>query len=138
MKAHIAKHEKVRSQSLICVLCVFGVVLSAMALGSLRLYGLYMEHRLANVVSRIEAMTRKNAELEERYSSLLSPSRIYNYARSELNMVTAQEVETIKLNGAAHGSVSVAEARPAQVIEISEPSFFEFMLSFTGAAYAQD
>jgi hypothetical protein len=73
-----------------------------MSLGSLRLYGLYLEHRLAYMTARIETVNNKNAVLEERFSSLLSPSRIYNFAKVELNMVTALDVETIHLREGAN------------------------------------
>ena len=144
VKAPIAKHEKRGSQSMICVICLIGVLVSAMSLGSMRLYGLYLEHRLAYVTSRIESVANRNAGLEERYSALLSPSRIYNYAKSELNMVTAREVETIRLSGAFEGGVSVAStanvpaaARPIRP-DLEMPGFLDFLVSFTGVANAQD
>jgi cell division protein FtsL len=108
MKAPAARHEKNGSQSKICVICLIGVLISAMSLGSLRLYGLYLEHRLAYLTARIEAVNNKNAVLEERFSSLLSPSRIYNYAKTELNMVTASDVQTIRLRKEAEGSAVAA------------------------------
>lgn len=141
VKAPIAKHEKRGSQSMICVICLVGVLVSAMSLGSMRLYGLYLEHRLAFVTSRIESMANRNAGLEERYSSLLSPSRIYNYAKSELKMVTAREVETIRLGGIhAEGTerVSVAAVPAAVRPEVEMPGFLDFLVSFTGIANAQD
>ncbi|MDL2263367.1 hypothetical protein LJC31_01815, partial [Synergistaceae bacterium OttesenSCG-928-I11] len=113
-------------------------LVSAMSLGSMRLYGLYLEHRLAYVTSRIEFVANRNAGLEERYSALLSPSRIYNYAKSELNMVTAREVETIRLSGAFEGGVSVASVPAATRPDLEMPGFFDFLVSFTGVANAQD
>ena len=97
MKAPLPKHEKEGSQCTICVIFLLGVLLSSMSLGSLRLYGLYLEHRLANVTSRIQMIGDRNAILEERYSALLSPSRIYTYAKSELKMMAASEIRTIKI-----------------------------------------
>ncbi|MDR0616405.1 MAG: hypothetical protein LBG29_06305 [Synergistaceae bacterium] len=108
MKAPAARHERTGSQSTICVICLIGVLISAMSLGSLRLYGLYLEHRLAHITARIEAVNKRNALLEERFSSLLSPSRIYNYAKRELNMVTASDVRTIQLRQDAAGEVADA------------------------------
>lgn len=107
----------------------------------MRLYGLYLEHRLAYVTSRIESVASQNAGLEERYSALLSPSRIYNYAKSELNMITAREVETIRLPGtlgANSGSAAVADVPPEMRMEMGGPGFFDFLASFTGIANAQD
>ena len=96
----------------VCLLCV---LVSAMSLGSMRLYGLYLEHRLAYVTTKIDAIRNRNAGLEERYSSLLSPARIYSYATTELKMVTAREIEVVKLSGASVGGVAVASlAEPAR------------------------
>jgi hypothetical protein len=101
-----------------------------MSLGSLRLYGLYLEHRLAYVATRIEAVNDKNAGLEERYSSLLSPSRIYRYAHSVLNMVTAGEVETIRIGAK---SEVMAAAGPG---DVDSPGRIARL--FTGLADAKD
>lgn len=106
----------------------------------MRLYGLYLEHRLAYVTKRIEAVASTNAGLEERYSSLLSPSRIYNYAKSELKMVTASEVETIRLRDSYGGALLTAGLPDLQAppIEIEMPGFVDFFISFAGIAHAQD
>jgi hypothetical protein len=111
------------------------VLISAMSLGSLRLYGLYLEHRLAYLTARIETVNSKNAALEERFSSLLSPSRIYNYAKTELNMVTASDIQTIRLRGEA-GISAVAASKNG----IYEPAGVPRGLSalFIGTANAKD
>jgi hypothetical protein len=123
---------------MVCVICLVGVLVSAMSLGSMRLYGLYLEHRLAYVTSRIESVASHNAGLEERYSALLSPSRIYNYAKSELKMVTAREIETIRLSGVADGGLAVAAAPATVRPDIEMPGFIDFLASFVGVANAQD
>jgi cell division protein FtsL len=136
MKAPTARHERTGSQSTICVICLLGVLISAMSLGSMRLYGLYLEHRLADVTMRIESINNKNAALEERYSSLLSPSRIYNYARVELNMVTAKEIETIKLNRDDESSAALAGLKGTDAELAAAPSGIARL--FTGIANAKD
>jgi hypothetical protein len=140
MKAPTARHERVGSQSTICVVCLLGVLISAMSLGSLRLYGLYLEHRLASVTMRIESVNDKNAALEERYSSMLSPSRIYNFARSRLNMVTAEEITTIRVGefqtGAVVAGLNSMSAGRAEYEYVEAPGIFEGL--FTGVANAQD
>jgi cell division protein FtsL len=103
MKAQLRKREKRGRQSVFCVLFLLGVLVSALSLGSIRLYGLYLEQRLAACNMKIENVGDTYAMLEEYHSSLLSPSRIYNYAKSELNMVTASEIETIKLLSDSYG-----------------------------------
>lgn len=62
-----------------------------------------MERRLADCNAKIEGVGDTYAMLEEYHASLLSPSRIYGYAKSELNMVSASEVETIKLLSESYG-----------------------------------
>jgi hypothetical protein len=135
MKAPQARHEK-REGSLVCFLCLLGVLVSAMSLGSMRLYGLYLEHRLADVSRRIEQVGNRNALLEERYSALLSPSRIYNYAKSELKMVTAREVETITLNTTKETGISLAELTPQEAGAVKAPQ--GLMQWFVGTANAKD
>lgn len=135
MKAPQARHEQRGSHSVVCVFCLVGVLISAMSLGSMRLYGLYLEHRLADVNSRIAIIGNKNAELEERHSSLLSPSRIYNYAKSELKMVTAKEVETIRLNDRAAGETLMAGAPRPTTAKTRTPGIMGF---FSGVANAKD
>jgi cell division protein FtsL len=97
-------------QSFFCVLFLLGVLASALSLGSIRLYGLYLEQRLADCNMKIESVGDAYAMLEESHASLLSPSRIYSYAKSELNMVTASEVETIKLLSDSYGRRETASA----------------------------
>lgn len=138
MKAHIARHAMPSVQPVIFMLCLVGLFVSITCLGSMRLYALYLEHRLASISSKIEVVVDKNAELEERYSALLSPSRVYNYAMSELNMVTAQEVETIRLRDLS-GALSVVAYVPNDRREpVQPPSMLEMIFMFTGVANAQD
>jgi cell division protein FtsL len=97
MKARVPSHKKNGRYSFFCVLFLLGVLVSALCLGSIRIYGLYLEHRLAECAMKIESTGDEYAMLEEAHAALLSPSRIYNYAKSELNMVAASGTETIKL-----------------------------------------
>ena len=110
MKAHVKRDEKKSRQSVFCVLFLLGVLVSALSLGSIRLYGLYLEQRLAACNMKIENVGDTYAMLEEYHSSLLSPSRTYNYAKSELNMVTASEIETIKLLSDSYGGREASRA----------------------------
>ena len=133
MKAPVARHERAGSHSAICVICLIGVLVSLMSLGSLRLYGLYLEHRLAYVTMKIESINNKNTALEQRYSTLMSPSRIYSYAKSELKMITATEIETIRLNA---GADSVVAFIPEDGKNLTAPS--GMMKLFVGSANAKD
>jgi hypothetical protein len=114
MKTAVSNHKKRGRQSALCVLFLLGVLVSSLTLGGVRMYGLYLEHRLADCSMKIEAVGDKYAMLEEYHASLLSPSRIYNYAKSELNMVTASEVETIKLMHDSYGGMGTSNAAENQ------------------------
>jgi hypothetical protein len=106
---------------------------SALSLGSIRLYGLYLEQRLADCNTKIEKVGNKYAMLEEYHASLLSPSRIYNYAKSHLNMVTASKIETIKLLSDSY----VGNANPEIQSEIARtPQGLDRI--FAGTAHAKD
>jgi len=110
------KNKTRRHLSVFCVLFLFGVLVSALSLGSLRLYGLYLEQKLADCGMKIETAGDKYAILQEYHASLLSPSRIYNYARYELNMVAASKIETIRLTdsyGGAYAKISSDEVATA-------------------------
>jgi cell division protein FtsL len=111
MKTRYQKQKKRGRQSVFCVLFLFGALISALFLGSARLYGLYLEQRLADCGAKIESVGNEYAMLEKSHASLLSPSRIYNFAKSELNMVTASKVETIKLLSDSYGGSEAS--RPA-------------------------
>lgn len=132
MKAPLPKHEREGRQSTICVIFLLSVLLSSMSLGSLRLYGLYLEHRLANITSRIQIVGDRNAILEERYSALLSPSRIYTYAKSELKMVAASEIRTIRID--SEKDVQMAQG----IVEKRGRGTGSFMSFFIGKANAKD
>lgn len=101
------ERESGRKNSSFFVISLLFVFICAALLGSLRLYGLYIEHRISETNSKIEACREENLNMSKRYSELLSPARVYSYARENLGMVNAENVVTVKLDGAA---VQVANA----------------------------
>ncbi|MDR2780808.1 MAG: hypothetical protein LBB28_06755 [Synergistaceae bacterium] len=136
MKNIDERYEKRGKQSVLCVLFLFGMLVSALSLGGMRLYALYIEHRLADCSQKIEAIGDKYAMLEEYYASLLSPSRIYNYAKSELNMVTASEVETIRLMSESYRGRGAANSPSGSSGAVSAPG--ELSRALVGTANAKD
>jgi hypothetical protein len=136
MKKMNRRYGKGGRQSALCMLFLFGMLISALSLGGIRLYGLYIEHRLADCSKKIEAVGDKYAMLEEYYASLLSPSRIYNYAKSELNMVTASEVETIKLMSESYKGREAAGSPSGLSGAVSSPG--ELSRALVGTANAKD
>jgi len=108
--------------------------MSAAALGTLRLYGLYLEHRISETAVRIEASRELNLEMSKKYSELLSPARIYSYAREKLGMVNAENVKTIKI-GSSTVMMAKASVSPA---EIRESSVWDYINPFVMKAHAKD
>lgn len=108
------RHEAAKSRSSLFVISFLCVFICAALLGSLRLYGLYLEHRIAQTTSRIEHYKENNSEMSKQFSELLSPARIYSYAREELGMMNAENIMTVRLADALvrapEAMVSVAGA----------------------------
>ena len=128
------RHECEKSYSTLFVLCFLCVFMSAAALGTLRLYGLYLEHRISETAGRIEASKELNLEMSKKYSELLSPARIYSYAREKLGMSNAENVKTIKIGNSA---VMTARASVYQT-ESGESSFWDYINPFVMKAHAKD
>jgi hypothetical protein len=107
--ASFGKHQRTneRANSSIFVICFLCVFICAAALGTLRLYGLYLEHRISETTATIEACREENLNMSKRYSELLSPARIYSYARERLGMVNAENVMTVTLD---NESIQIAQA----------------------------
>ena len=128
------RHETEQRHSTLFVVSFLCVFLCAAALGTLRLYGLYLEHRISETAERIEACAEKNLEMSRKYSELLSPARIYSYARENLGMVNADNVQTIHLDS---GAVSVAKAGGSGT-SAEESGILEMMNPFVRKAHAKN
>lgn len=131
------RHEmapEVRSHSSVFVMCFLCVFLCAAALGTLRLYGLYLEHRISETATRIELCREKNLHMAKRYSELLSPARIYSHAREDLGMVNAENIQVVKLSAT---SVMVANAALTPQ-EVQPAGFLAQINPFVRKAHAND
>ncbi|MDR1580318.1 MAG: hypothetical protein LBS35_08165 [Synergistaceae bacterium] len=135
MKSCVPNHTKNSGHLFFGVLFLVGVVISTLLLGSIRIYGFILEHRLAECAMKIMAEEDKYAMLEETHAALLSPSRIYNYARSELNMVAADKTETIKLFSDSYDPKSASYAARGEN-SVSRPDGLSRV--FVGAANAKE
>ena len=98
----IPRHEASRRLSPSFLLVFVTLLCTAMGLGGIRLYSLYLEHRLSEVSLRIERSLDRNAELERKLSTLLSPQRVYHVARGEL--VDRVALEVARRRGITAGS----------------------------------
>lgn len=119
------RHETKKAHSTLFVLSFLGVFLCASALGTIRLYGLYLEHRISEATANVESCREQNLSLARRYQELLAPARIYSYARENLGMVNADKVATIKLDEkavlTARASTQNAPQETAGLLEAFNP-----------------
>ncbi|MGE4445093.1 MAG: hypothetical protein AB7C92_00410 [Synergistaceae bacterium] len=127
------RHENERPHSSLFVICFLSVFICAAALGTLRLYGLYLEHRISETAGRIEACRESNLDMSKKYSELLSPARIYSYAREELGMVNADDIRTVKVD---NSDIMVARAVVYPVKE--ETGFLDYINPFVRKAHAKN
>ncbi len=130
---HKHEYEDTRHSSLFVLsfLCVF---LCAAALGTLRLYGLYLEHRISETSGRIEACREENLVLSRRYAQLLSPARIYGYARVNLGMNNAEDIKVVQVERSAVLTAN-AGLMPASG---ASGGFIENLNPFVNRAHAKD
>ena len=127
------RHENERPRSSLFVICFLSVFICAAALGTLRLYGLYLEHRISETAGRIEACRESNLDMSKKYSELLSPARIYSYAREELGMVNADDIRTVKVD---NSDIMVAQAVVYPMEE--KTGFLDYINPFVRKAHAKN
>ena len=126
------KHESETKHSSLFVISFLCVFLCAAALGTLRLYGLYLEHRISETARRIDLCKEENLVLSRRYAQLLSPARGYNYARRDLGMNNAENIKVIKLD---ERSVRLAQVKEETV---EKGGFIENLNPFVKQAHAKN
>lgn len=126
------KHESETKHSSLFVISFLCVFLCAAALGTLRLYGLYLEHRISETARRIDLCKEENLVLSRRYAQLLSPARVYNYARRDLGMNNAENIKVIKLD---ERSVRLAQVKEETV---EKGGFIENLNPFVKQAHAKN
>lgn len=127
------RHETERPHSSLFVICFLSVFICAAALGTLRLYGLYLEHRISETAGRIEACRECNLDMSKKYSELLSPARIYSYAREELGMVNAENIRTVKVD---NSDIMTAQAVVYPVEE--KAGLLDYLNPFVRKAHAKN
>ncbi len=128
---HECESNRHSSLFVLSFLCVF---LCAAALGTLRLYGLYLEHRISETSGRIEACREENLALSRRYAQLLSPAKIYSYARTNLGMNNAENIKVVKIDIRA---VMMANTGLVQTAD-AKGGLIENLNPFVNRAHAKD
>ena len=127
------RHENERPHSSLFVICFLSVFICAAALGTLRLYGLYLEHRISETAGRIEACRESNLDMSKKYSELLSPARIYSYAREELGMVNAENIKVVKV-----GNSDILTAQAVVYPMEEKIGFLDYINPFVRKAHAKN
>lgn len=133
MERHAHRHESEKSHSPFFVFCFVCIFVCAALLGTLRLYGLYLERRISQTTSRIEQYKDDNLEMSKRFSQLLSPARIYSYARKELGMVNAENIATVQL-----ADSSVKQQPATTQVADSGSGVHDYLNPFLSRAHAKN
>lgn len=128
------KHASNKSRSPLFILCFLVVFVCAASLGSLRLYGIYLEHMVAETSGKIEECHAQQKVMMRQYSELLSPERVCDYAKDSLNMGGDAQVKTIYIDA---GAVSTAKAA-ANPVAASNAGILESFNPFVNKAHAKN
>ena len=128
---HECESNRHSSLFVLSFLCVF---LCAAALGTLRLYGLYLEHRISETSGRIEACRAENLAPSRRYAQLLSPAGLYSYVLTNLGRNNAENIKVVKIESRA---VMVANAGLVPAAE-AKGGFIDNLNPFVNRAHAKD
>lgn len=88
-----------KTRGVICILSCAGIVAILMGLVALRLYSLNLEYKLAGIQRQLVTREEQQSRLEKDLASLLNPTRVYSYARSELGMMASANIGVVKVMG---------------------------------------
>lgn len=89
----------IKGRGSVCILLCAFVVSILMGLVALRLYSLNLEYKLAGIQRQIVSREEEQSRLEKDLASLLNPTRVYSYARSELGMRASANLGVVKVAG---------------------------------------
>lgn len=89
--------QPIKARAPFCILLCAGIVAILMGLVALRLYSLNLEYKLAGIQRQIVAREEEQSRLEKDLASLLNPTRVYSYARSELGMRAYANIGLVKV-----------------------------------------
>ena len=93
------RHECEKSYSTLFVLCFLCVFMSAAALGTLRLYGLYLEHRISNSNTKlIECLNiyKRNGRINARLTNKESVTKLLSEASNTNSVAFINSISSIE------------------------------------------
>lgn len=130
----IRRPTKTRGSAYI-LFCV-GVVAILMGLVALRLYSLNLEYKLAGIQRQIVTREEEQSRLEKDLASLLNPTRVYSYARSELGMRASANIGLVKI-ASTKSNVVADSGKGSAGAGILRGVLTRFVDSITGMASAR-
>ncbi|GAB6281244.1 MAG: hypothetical protein STSR0007_14750 [Thermovirga sp.] len=107
--------KPIKTRGIICILLCAGVVAILMGLVALRLYSLNLEYKLAGIQRQLVTREEEQSRLEKDLASLLNPTRVYSYARSELGMRASANIGVVKVAGSRKIVVAESDNGSAEV-----------------------
>lgn len=134
MRCSEYKHEEEGQHSSFLFISLLTVFVCAVLLGSIRLYGFYLENRISETNNRIEACKEENISLSRKYAQLLSPARIYSYARNNLGMQNSDTTKIIRVDSSRYASAEAVPVLHAEKVE----GYFSNFNPFLKKAHAEN
>lgn len=98
-------------------LLLLSAFLLLLGLGSMRLYAVYLEHRLSEMTRLVDEAQERQLLLRQELASLLSPARVYSYAHAELGMGYATRIVVCKVQTGGASDLFREETRPISLWE---------------------
>lgn len=125
---------KTRGTSYIFSCAVIVVIL--MGLVALRLYSFNLEYKLADIQRQIVVREEEQSRLEKDLASLLNPTRVYSYARSELGMRASANIGLVRVADSRENVVAGTSNDQAEVGKMRR-ALTRFVDILTGMASAR-
>ncbi len=103
-----AGRKPIKARGSFCILLCAGIVAILMGLVALRLYSLNLEYKLAGIQKQIVTREEEQSRLEKDLASLLNPTRVYSYARSELGMRASANIGLVQISSTRENKENTA------------------------------
>lgn len=112
------------------------IVVILMGLVALRLYSFNLEYKLAEIQRQIVVREEEQSRLEKDLASLLNPTRVYSYARSELGMRASANIGLVRVAYSRENVVAKTSSDSTEVGKLRR-ALTRFVDIFTGMASAR-
>jgi len=127
--------------SRIMVVALILIFLAVGGLLSIRLYALNLEYQLARLEEKVTIQEEINLKLEKKLATLVSPGRVFDYAKAELGMNTNSYVDIVRIknnNGTVLAAKNLEVGKNGNQTNINSTSLLAKLLNFvTEKAFAR-